>query len=157
MSKKSVVEISAGVEDRFRMSDEKLTHLRETLEPLSVAMASAAEEMRDLGGDHPELRIRGNELLGAAGMVKDWAEGIKSEVVQDDMVVDDPADDGVLILHLAEKYVKDADVVSRGIKACREAGVSVQYYIDRYCKRLDVPINLDVDLASMKIQREHCR
>lgn len=54
---------------------------------------------------------------------------------------------------LSSQYNKDVGFVGRGLLACRNAGVSEQYFIDRYFKDdKTIPFDRDVDYQSRLIQ-----
>jgi len=57
-----------------------------------------------------------------------------------------------LIDILATHYGKPKAWIERSIRACEGAGIDVQYFIDKYLKKLDVPMDSDVNLES-KIQQ----
>lgn len=63
-----------------------------------------------------------------------------------------PMFDWVLIDALSVKYNRDKEWIARSIAACREAGVSPKYFIDRYLERTGSPLNIDVDTTSRSIQ-----
>ena len=54
---------------------------------------------------------------------------------------------------LSQEYIKPVEWIKRSIKACREAGESPQYFIDRYLDKKDIPKNLEVEKQSLIIQR----
>lgn len=60
------------------MNQDKLTHLIATLDLAVGKMENAAYEMRSLGDEHPVMRMHGNELFEAVGMIDEWIEGIGS-------------------------------------------------------------------------------
>lgn len=104
------------------------------------------------------MPLRGIAETKTKHMTNENTEYTASSIkVLDKLSIDDATNDWVLIPHLADKYGKDEGCVRRAVKACREAGVSVSYYVDRYCKRLGIPIHDGVNAASMIIQREYCR
>lgn len=54
---------------------------------------------------------------------------------------------------LATKYNKDVEFIKRGLLACRNAGVSDSYFIDRYLEgNKDIPHNKDVEYQSKLLQ-----
>lgn len=55
---------------------------------------------------------------------------------------------------LARDFNRDSGWIERGLEACERAGVSHQYFIDRYLLKKDIPLNSEVNTESMKIQRE---
>lgn len=58
------------------------------------------------------------------------------------------------INNLANEFNKDSGWIERGLEACDRAGVSHDYFIKRYLLKEDIPLNLEVDRESMKIQKE---
>lgn len=46
---------------------------------------------------------------------------------------------------LADEYDKDLKWLTRAMESCVAAGVPEQYVIDRYLKKLDIPMNEAVD------------
>jgi len=46
---------------------------------------------------------------------------------------------------LAHEFTRPAAWINRGFRACREAGVSPEYFIDRYLHRKLIPMNTAVD------------
>jgi len=48
-------------------------------------------------------------------------------------------------ISLAETFHKDEKLIQRGLTACKLAGVDYSYYIDKYLKQLDIPLNEDVN------------
>ena len=66
----------------------------------------------------------------------------------------DPRFDWELAFNLAEEFIRPVQWIKRGILACREAGVSPQYFIDRYLHKKPVPMNRHVDLCFRKILDE---
>jgi len=72
----------------------------------------------------------------------------------DDLCLD-PAFDWRLVDDLASKYTKDRHFIARNVAACREAGISPQYFIDRYLKDdKTIPLDDAVDAISKRLQRE---
>jgi hypothetical protein len=65
-----------------------------------------------------------------------------------------PAFDWGLAEDLAHEFNKPVEWIERSIRACREAGVSPQYFIDRYLKKLPISIDREVDECSREIQKE---
>ena len=66
-------------------------------------------------------------------------------ILSDTELMSDPSFDWELVLRLAVDFPRPAEWIERGIAACRDAGVSPQYFIDRYLHRKQIPMNLDVD------------
>ena len=64
----------------------------------------------------------------------------------------DPRFDWKLIENLSKDYCKDVEFIKRGIESCRNAGVSPNYFIDRYLKLIDIPINKEVNKQSKLMQ-----
>ena len=62
-----------------------------------------------------------------------------------------PMFDWELAEDLAHEIIRPVVWIKRGILACRESGVSPQYFIDRYLYRRDIPMNKHVDLCFRKI------
>ena len=52
------------------------------------------------------------------------------------------------IEELAREFNRDAGWIERGLEACERAGVSHQYFVDRYLLKKDVPFHEGVDAAS---------
>ena len=65
-----------------------------------------------------------------------------------------PMFDWELAEELAHEFTRSIDFVKRGILACREAGVSPQYFIDRHLHKKPIPMNKHVDLCFRKILDE---
>ena len=65
-----------------------------------------------------------------------------------------PMFDWELAEDLAHEIIRPVEWIKRGIWACREAGVSPQYFIDRYLYRKDIPMNKHVDVCFRKILDE---
>ena len=61
---------------------------------------------------------------------------------------------GKTAAELAKDFEKDLGWIERGLDACERAGVSHQYFIDRYLLKKDIPLNVEVDRESMIVQRE---
>jgi len=67
---------------------------------------------------------------------------------------DDTMQDWELIPYLADKYTRDAKWIERSIQACREAGMSIDYFVSRYLDNdKSIKINQNVCIESAKIQR----
>ena len=47
---------------------------------------------------------------------------------------------------LAEEFNGNEKLIQRGLVACELANVHHSYYVDRYLKKLDVPVNVDVSI-----------
>ena len=62
-----------------------------------------------------------------------------------------PMFDWELAEDLAHEFTRPAEWIKRSFLACREAGVSPEYFIDRYLLRIPLPMNKDVDQASRTI------
>jgi len=62
--------------------------------------------------------------------------------------MENPMFDWELSQRLADEYTRPVEWIKRGILACRGAGVTPQYFIDRYLLRIPLPMNKDVDQAS---------
>ncbi|MBT5221773.1 MAG: hypothetical protein HOM15_02910 [Gammaproteobacteria bacterium] len=45
---------------------------------------------------------------------------------------------------LAEEFNGNEKLIQRGLVACELAGVHHSYYVDKYLRKLDIPINQDV-------------
>lgn len=58
-----------------------------------------------------------------------------------------------LAISLAEQFNHDIKLIERGLTACDLAGVPHNYYIDKYLKKLDIPINQDVSTIYREQQR----
>ena len=65
--------------------------------------------------------------------------------------------DWVLVKTIAHEYNKPVELVERSVKACRIAGVSPQYFIDKYILHKTLPIDDAVQHASRELQRQHTR
>ncbi|OOZ40235.1 hypothetical protein [Solemya elarraichensis gill symbiont] len=61
--------------------------------------------------------------------------------------MDNPAFDYELAERLARDFNEPIAWVKRGIAACRHAGVSTQYFVDRHLFKKPMPMNCDVDKA----------
>ena len=61
------------------------------------------------------------------------------------------------VAELAERYRKPADWISRGLEACRRAGVGDEYFVQRYLQRLPVPRDVAVDEAMRELVAEQAR
>ena len=59
--------------------------------------------------------------------------------------ISNPGFDWELAEDLAHKFTRPAEWIKRGFLACREAGVSPEYFIDRYLHRKLIPMNTEVD------------
>ena len=46
-----------------------------------------------------------------------------------------------IIDSLAHEYSIPREPIERGYIACQQVGLSFQFYIDKYIKKLDIPIN----------------
>ncbi len=68
--------------------------------------------------------------------------------------ISNPMFDWELAEDLAHEYTSPVEWIKRSIRACREAGITPQYFIDRYLLRKSLPKNKDVDQASRAIQAE---
>jgi len=55
---------------------------------------------------------------------------------------------------LATRYRRPVAWISRGLEACRRAGVDRQYFVDRYLEKRDVPRNPIVDTAFRELLNE---
>lgn len=55
---------------------------------------------------------------------------------------------------LATHYRRPVAWISRGLEACRRAGVDRDYFVDRYLERRDVPRNPIVDTAFRELLNE---
>jgi len=53
---------------------------------------------------------------------------------------------------LASTYDRDVDWIKRSLMACRNAGTSEKYFVDRYLKKLDIPFDKDVDYQARLVQ-----
>jgi len=58
-----------------------------------------------------------------------------------------------MAISLAEQFNHDIKLIERGLMACELAGAPHSYYIDKYLKKLDVPINKDVNTIYREQQR----
>ncbi len=61
--------------------------------------------------------------------------------------ISNPMFDWELAEDLAHEFTRPVEWIKRSILACREAGVSPQYFIDRYLIKKPTPMNKDVDEA----------
>jgi len=59
--------------------------------------------------------------------------------------ISNPMFDWELAEDLAHEFIRPAAWIKRGFLACREAGVSLEYFIDRYLHRKLIPMNIEVD------------
>ncbi len=59
----------------------------------------------------------------------------------------DPTYDWELAESLAVEYGKPKTWISRSIQACRDAGASPQYFIDRYILKKPIPMDESIDAA----------
>ncbi len=59
--------------------------------------------------------------------------------------IDNPNFDWELSQSLADKYTRPVEWIKRSIRACREAGESPQYFIDRYLIKTGIEMNQSVD------------
>ena len=59
--------------------------------------------------------------------------------------IDNPMFDWELSQRLADEYTRPVEWIKRSIRACREAGVSPQYFIDRYLIKSGIEMNQSVD------------
>ncbi|SHE19270.1 hypothetical protein [methanotrophic endosymbiont of Bathymodiolus puteoserpentis (Logatchev)] len=50
-----------------------------------------------------------------------------------------------MAISLAEEFNYNIKIIERGLEACKLAHVPTSYFIDRYLKKLDIPINEDVN------------
>ena len=55
---------------------------------------------------------------------------------------------------LANEYDRSAEWIQRSLEACRLVRVDYSYFIDRYLKKIDTPINKDVNAISWELQKE---
>ncbi len=60
---------------------------------------------------------------------------------------DNPMFDWELAEDLAHEFTRPVEWIKRSFLACREAGVSPEYFIDRYLLKKPTPINWEVDQA----------
>ena len=68
--------------------------------------------------------------------------------------ISNPMFDWELAEDLAHEFTRPVEWIKRGILACREAGITPLYFIDRYLLRKSLLMNKDVDQASRAIQGE---
>ncbi len=61
--------------------------------------------------------------------------------------ISNPMFDWELAEDLAHEFTCPVEWIKRSILACREAGVSPKYFIDRYLLQKPIPINKEVDQA----------
>ena len=57
------------------------------------------------------------------------------------------------VAELADRYRKPAAWISRGLEACRRAGISDAYFVSRYLERSDVPRHDGADQAMRDLVR----
>lgn len=56
---------------------------------------------------------------------------------------------------LCDRYNRPAEWIERGFEACSRAGVDPEaYFVPRYLQKLDLPRNLEVEVAFVELQRE---
>ena len=63
--------------------------------------------------------------------------------------ISDPMFDWELAEDLAHEFNRPVEWVRRGNLACREAGVSPEYFIDRYILKKPIPMNEEVDRVAL--------
>lgn len=63
--------------------------------------------------------------------------------------ISDPMFDWELAEDLAHEFNRPVEWVRRGILACREAGVSPEYFIERYILRKSIPMNEEVHRVAL--------
>ena len=61
--------------------------------------------------------------------------------------ISNPMFDWELAEDLAREFTRPAVWIKRSFLACREAGISPEYFIDRYLLKKPTPINREVDQA----------
>ena len=59
--------------------------------------------------------------------------------------MENPNFDWELAQSLADEYTRPVEWIKRSIRACREAGESPQYFIDRYLIKTGIELNQTVD------------
>ena len=59
--------------------------------------------------------------------------------------MENPMFDWELSQRLADKFTRPVEWIKRSIRACREAGESPQYFIDRYLIKTGTEMNQSVD------------
>jgi hypothetical protein len=60
-----------------------------------------------------------------------------------------PMFDWELAEDLAHEFTRPVEWIKRSISACREAGVSPEYFIDRYILRKSIPMNEEVHRVAL--------
>ena len=58
-----------------------------------------------------------------------------------------------MAISLSEKFNHDIKLIERGLIACELAGAPFSYYIDKYLRKLDIPINHDVNTIYREQQK----
>jgi hypothetical protein len=72
-------------------------------------------------------------------------------ILSDSGRISDPTFDWELAQQLAGDFCRHVEFIERSILACRQAGVSPEYFIDRYLLRKPIPMNEEVDQAARKL------
>ena len=57
------------------------------------------------------------------------------------------------VAELADRYRRPAQWISRGLEACRRAGIDDAYFVSRYLERADVPRHDGADQAMRDLVR----
>ena len=63
--------------------------------------------------------------------------------------ISDPTFDWELAQQLAGDFCRPVEFIERGILACREAGISPEYFIDRYLLKKPIPMNEEVHRVAL--------
>jgi hypothetical protein len=72
-------------------------------------------------------------------------------ILSDTERISNPTFDWELAQQLAGDFCRHVEFIERSILACREAGVSPEYFIDRYLLLKPIPMNEEVDQAFRKL------
>lgn len=62
-----------------------------------------------------------------------------------------------MAIALAEQFNANPILILRGLEVCQLAGEPFDYYIDKYLKKIDLPLNELVDTIYRERQKNHWR
>ena len=90
------------------------------------------------------------KLLKTCDTLPEGAYAASSIVILDaSECISNPMFDWELAEDLAHEFTRPVEWIKRGISACREAGVSPEYFIDRYLLRKPIPMNEEVHRVAL--------
>lgn len=79
------------------------------------------------------------------------------KVLKDKELITDPRFDWKLSEDLSIQYNKPIEWIKRGLLSCRNAGVEIDYFINKYLLKQDIEINKEVIRESILINRNRAR